>query len=68
MRPEEASRVMLAVTRAKAKMYEYGLPENDHIHVTRDPASLLRLTLGILGDAAADASRAVAMPHTTADV
>ncbi len=33
-------------------MYEYGLPESQHIKIPRDPARLLRLAVGILGDIA----------------
>ena len=53
MRPEERSRRLLAITRAKAKMYEYGVPEVHHIHIPRDPARLMRLAVGALGDEAA---------------
>src|SRR5262245_65140503 len=57
MRPEQSSRVLLAITRSKAKMFEYGLPESEHIKVPRDPARLLRLAVGMLGDVAAAVSR-----------
>lgn len=57
MRPESNSRLLLAITRSKAKMFEYGLPENEHIKVSRDPARLLRLAVGMLGDVAAAVSR-----------
>lgn len=57
MRPEQSSRVLLAITRSKAKMFEYGLPESEHIKVQRDPARLLRLAVGMLGDLAAAVSR-----------
>jgi len=57
MRPEERSQVLLAITRSKAKMFEYGLPEPEHIRIARDPARLLRLAVGMLGDVAAEASR-----------
>ena len=57
MRPEDRSRVLLAITRSKAKMYEYGLPEPDHIRIPRDPARLLRLAVGMLGDLASAVSR-----------
>lgn len=57
MRPEQSSRVLLAITRSKAKMFEYGLPESEHIKVPRDPARLLRLAVGMLGDLAAAVSR-----------
>lgn len=57
MRPERSSRVLLAITRSKAKMFEYGLPESEHIRVPQDPARLLRLAVGMLGDLAAAVSR-----------
>lgn len=57
MKPEQRSRVLLAITRSKAKMFEYGLPEQEHIRVLRDPARLLRLAVGMLGDLAAAVSR-----------
>ena len=57
MRPEKSSRVLLAITRSKAKMFEYGLPESEHIKVSRDPARLLRLAVGMLGDLAAAVSQ-----------
>lgn len=57
MRPEQSSRVLLAITRSKAKMFEYGLPEREHIKIVRDPVRLLRLAVGMLGDLAAAVSR-----------
>lgn len=57
MKPEQNSNILLAITRSKAKMFEYGLPESDHINVPRDPARLLRLAVGMLGDVAAAVSR-----------
>jgi POLQ-like helicase len=56
MRPERHSQTLLAITRSKAKMFEYGLPLTDHIAVRRDPAILLRLAVGMLGDLAAGLS------------
>lgn len=57
MKPEQSSTVLLAITRSKAKMFEYGLPEEDHIKIPRNPARLLRLAVGIIGDVAAAISR-----------
>jgi POLQ-like helicase len=57
MKPEQSSNVLLAITRSKAKMFEYGLPESEHVKVPRDPARLLRLAVGMLGDVAAAVSR-----------
>ncbi len=53
MRPERQSEVLLAVTRSKAKMYEYAVDEAHHIEIKRDPARLFSLTIGLLGDLAA---------------
>jgi POLQ-like helicase len=50
MKPDVQSISLLGVTRSKAKMYEYGVPELDHINIVRDPSALMRLTIGILGD------------------
>lgn len=50
MKPEKQSLVLLGITRSKAKMYEYAVPEQDHITVRKDPAKLLSITIGILGD------------------
>ncbi len=54
MRPERNSKRLLAITRSKAKMYEYGVPMQDHIDILRDPSRLFPLTIGILGDLAAE--------------
>lgn len=53
MRPERKSQVLLGITRAKAKMFEYGVPEEHHIQIPRDPAKLFPLAIGLLGDLAA---------------
>jgi len=53
MRPEGSSQRLLAVTRSKAKMFEYGVPEEHHIEIPQDPARLFTLTIGLLGDFAA---------------
>ncbi len=53
MRPERRSQLLLGVTRSKAKMYEYGVPEEHHIRITRDPAKLFTLAIGLIGDLAA---------------
>jgi hypothetical protein len=41
---------MLWVTRSKAKMYEYGVPEENHLRIHGEPANLFPLTIGMLGD------------------
>jgi hypothetical protein len=53
MKPERSSATLLGITQAKAKMFEYRVPEAFHVKVARDPSLLLALTVGILGDAAA---------------
>lgn len=55
MKPEAASRRLFGITRAKGKMYEFGLPETQHIAVPPDtePEALFLLTIGTLGDLAA---------------
>lgn len=53
MKPEFLSRRLLGITRSKAKMYEYGVPEDEHIDIPRDPARLFSLAVGLLGDLSA---------------
>lgn len=52
MIPEGRDKTLLAITRSKAKMYEYRIPE-PHINLSQDPQMLLDLAIGILGDVAA---------------
>lgn len=52
MKPEQESQRLLGVTRSKAKMIEYGVPEEHHIKITQDPAKLLTISIGMLGDLA----------------
>jgi len=53
MKPENRSQTLLSITRSKAKMYEYSVPEEDHIKIPVDPARLFTLTIGLLGDLSA---------------
>lgn len=53
MRPERAANRVLSITRAKAKMYEYDVPEEAHITLSQRPEILFSLAVGLLGDAAA---------------
>lgn len=62
MKPDSGSNQFLAITRAKAKMYEYFVPENFHITLPDDPARLFILSIGILGDIAARYSREEEIP------
>lgn len=54
MKPERNSERLLGITRSKAKMYEYHVPIEDHIDLKADPARLFTLTIGLLGDLAAE--------------
>lgn len=55
MKPEAESRHVFAITRAKGKMYEFGVDEAEHLRIPPNvtPEELLLLTVGILGDVAA---------------
>lgn len=55
MKPEFNSKRLLAITRSKAKMYEFGLPEESHLEVPQgsNPEELFLLTVGVLGDISA---------------
>ncbi|KIX14959.1 DEAD/DEAH box helicase, partial [Dethiosulfatarculus sandiegensis] len=64
MRPEQRSQKLLGVTRSKAKMYEYGVPEEHHISIPQDPAKLFSLTIGMLGDLAAAINREGIQPES----
>jgi hypothetical protein len=57
MKPEQKSQTLLSITRSKAKMFEYSVPEEYHIEIQQDPAKLFTLTIGILGDLAAKINR-----------
>ncbi len=57
MRPEQKSQLLLGVTRSKAKMLEYSVPEEHHIKITQDPAKLFTISIGLLGDLAAAINR-----------
>lgn len=57
MRPKRSSELLLGATRAKAKMFEYGVDEEHHIHLHKDPARLFTLTIGLLGEYTAGLNR-----------
>jgi len=57
MRPEKKSQLLLGVTRSKAKMLEYSVPEEHHIKITQDPAKLFTISIALLGDLAAAINR-----------
>lgn len=53
MKPEAHSKRLLGATRAKAKMWEYSVPEEAHIKLEQNPESLFDISIGMLGDLAA---------------
>lgn len=50
MKLEQGAQTMLSITNAKAKMYEFGVAEEYHLHVPAGLEELFPLTIGILGD------------------
>lgn len=64
MRPEQKSQLLLGVTRSKAKMLEYSVPEEHHIKITQDPAKLFTISIGLLGDLAAAINRGETDPDS----
>lgn len=56
MRPERNSIRFLSITRSKAKMFEYDIPEQDHIVTSENFMKMLDLTIGIVGDIVYDFS------------
>jgi superfamily II DNA/RNA helicase len=68
MRPEQKSQLLLGVTRSKAKMLEYGVPEEHHIKITQDPARLFTLSIGLLGDLASGINRDENQPEALAEL
>lgn len=57
MKLEHRSRTLLSITRSKAKMFEYFVPEEHHIRLTQDPAKLFTSSIGMLGDLSAAINR-----------
>ncbi len=53
MKPEKESRKLLSITRSKAKMYEFSIPEEYHIDIQEDPVKLFTLAIGLLGELSA---------------
>ncbi|UTC61461.1 DEAD/DEAH box helicase [Treponema sp. OMZ 787] len=49
---ESTSKYYLKKVRAKAKMYEYGVPKNLHIEVENQANDLILLSIGVVGDIA----------------
>ncbi|ABX49158.1 DEAD/DEAH box helicase domain protein [Shewanella baltica OS195] len=50
MKFENKSSKLFSITKSKAKMYEFGLDEEHHIHLAESPTKLLLMTIGIIGD------------------
>lgn len=50
MKPEEKAINYLSITRSKAKMFEFNIPESDHLETKENFVDLLDLTIGIIGD------------------
>jgi POLQ-like helicase len=58
MRPERKSNRLLGVTRSKAKMIEYHVPEEyQEIDLSLHPSKLFTISIGLLGDLAAAINR-----------
>lgn len=57
MKLESRSKNLLAITKSKAKMYEFSIAEADHIELRQNPNKLLITTISILGDLAAMEAR-----------
>lgn len=57
MKLKAPSKKMLAITKSKAKMYEFAIDEASHIALPGDPRKLLVTTIGILGDLSAIEAR-----------
>jgi superfamily II DNA/RNA helicase len=68
MRPEQKSQLLLGVTRSRAKMLEYGVPEEHHIKIIQDPAKLFTISIGLLGDLAAAINREEPDPDSLAEL
>ncbi len=68
MRPEQKSQLLLGVTRSKAKMLEYNVPEEHHIKITQDPAKLFTISIGLLGDLSSTINREEPDPDSLAEL
>ncbi|QLE98680.1 DEAD/DEAH box helicase [Neptunomonas phycophila] len=67
MRLEAPSKKMLAITKSKAKMYEFAIDEASHIALPVDPRKLLVTTIGILGNLSAIEARGEQQVEETGD-
>jgi len=57
MKLESKSNTLLAITKSKAKLYEFGIDEKFHIELPISPANLLITTIGIIGELCASEAR-----------
>lgn len=68
MRPEQKSQLLLGITRSKAKMLEYGVPEEHHIKIKQDPAKLFTISIALLGDLAVAINREELEPEALSEL
>ena len=69
MRPDRKSNRLLSVTRSKAKMIEYHVPEEyQDIDLSLHPNRLFTLSIGLLGDLAAAINREELDPDSLAEL
>ena len=57
MKLESKANTLLAITKSKAKLYEFGVDEAYHIELPVSPSSLLITTIGIIGELCASEAR-----------
>lgn len=51
LKPGSNSNELLGMTRSEAKMYEYNVPKENHIHINKEKIKdLFFLTIALLGD------------------
>lgn len=69
MRPDRKSNRLLGVTRSKAKMIEYQVPEEyQEIDLSLHPNKLFTMSIGLLGDLAAAINREDPGPNSLSDL
>ncbi len=69
MRPDRKSNHLLGVTRSKAKMIEYHVPEEyQEIDLSLHPNKLFTISIGLLGDLAATINRQEPDPDSLSDL
>ena len=68
MKPKSRSQRLLSITQAKAKMYEYDVPTEYHIRIERDPINLFPLSIGMLGDSAAEINKGIESSEKWQDI